>query len=311
MEQNLYDVIIIGTGPAGMTAAVYASRAELKVMMLESGVTGGKITLTAEIENWPGKKHVEGGKLASEMLEHAKAFGAELSEDEAVDIEDKGAVKEVQCASGKVYRAKTVILASGTKDRKLGIPGEAEFYGMGVSYCSVCDGAFFRNLHVLVVGGGNTAFQEAIYLTRFASKVTIVTRRRVARAEKALQTRAKENSKIEWIKPWKPQKIEGENGILKGVLLKQSESGEEKFIECDGVFPFVGIEANTDYLKKFPEILSDRGFVLTDEEMKTKIPGIFAAGDVREKGLRQIVTAVGDAAIAAQQAAEYIENMNA
>ncbi len=304
--ENTYDVIIIGGGPAGMTAAVYASRAELKVLMIEKGVPGGKITLTPNIENWPGMESVAGPQLAEQMFAHSTAFGATHIMAEVTDVKDLGKWKEVICGD-VVYRSKAVIIASGTIEKHLGIPGEAELYGLGLSYCAVCDGAFHRNNTVVVIGGGNTAFEDAIYLTRFAKEVKVVTRRDVSRAEKGTQTDLLANPKIEWIKNYKPVEIVGKDGMVHSVKFVSSEDeSKELEIECSGVFPMIGLDANTSYLH-FPDMLDEEGFVKADADMHTNVKGIFSAGDVNVKHKRQIVTAVGDASIAALNASDYIE----
>ncbi len=304
--ENTYDVIIVGGGPAGMTAAIYASRAELKVLMIEKGVPGGKVTLTPNIENWPGIESVSGPQLAEQMFAHSTAFGATHLMATVTDIKDLGAWKEVVC-DDEVYRGKAVIIASGTVEKHLGIPGEVEYYGLGLSYCAVCDGAFFRNKTVVVIGGGNTAFEDAIYLSRFAKEVKIVTRRDVSRAEKTTQTDLIANPKIEWIKNYKPVEIVGEDGLVKSVKFVSSlDESQELEVECSGVFPMIGLDANTSFVN-FPGMLDEEGFVITDKDMHTNVAGIYSAGDVNVKHLRQIVTATGDASIAALNASDYIE----
>ncbi len=304
---NTYDVIIIGAGPAGMTAAVYTTRAELKTLMIEKGVPGGKMVLTPSVENWPGYEIISGPELSEKMFAHSTAFGAEHIMAEVSEIRDLGAWKEVVC-DDKTYRSKAVIIASGTVERKLGIPGEKEYYGLGLSYCAVCDGAFFRNRKVVILGGGNTAFEDALYMTRFASEVKVVTRRDVSRADKTTQSELLANPKIEWIKNYKPVEIVGEDGMVKSVQLVSSKDENETMeIECDGVFPLIGLDANTSFLK-FDGMLNEEGFIKANADMSTNIPGIYAAGDVNAKALRQITTAASDGTIAAQNVAAYVEH---
>lgn len=305
--ENSYDVIIIGAGPAGMTAAVYASRAELKVLILEKGIPGGKMVLTPNIENWPGYESISGPELSEQMHAHSTAFGAAHVMAEVTEIKDLGAWKEVICDE-VTYRAKAVIIASGTIEKHLGIPGEAEYYGLGLSYCAVCDGAFYRNKTVIVIGAGNSAFEDAIYLTRFAKEVKVVSRRDVSRAEKTTQKDLLANPKIEWIKSYKPVEIVGVDGVVDSVKFVHSQD-ESKTLElkCSGVFPMVGLDANTAFLK-FPDMLDEEGFIKANLDMSTNVPGIFSAGDINVKALRQIVTATADAAIAAMSASAYIEH---
>lgn len=302
---NRFDVIIIGAGPAGMTAAIYASRAELKTLILESGMPGGKVALTSDVENWPGYAKISGAELAEQFFAHCQAFGADYRTQAVTGLRDHGAWKEVLCDEDS-YFAKAVILASGTVERKLGIPGEKEYYGLGLSYCAVCDGAFFRDREVAVIGGGNSAFEDALYLTRYASHVTVLTRRDVARADKTNQRRLAENPKITWIKKVKPLEVLGTDGMVSGLRLASAEDGSESVLNCEGVFPMVGLDANTGFID-FPGLKDDEGFILAKPDMSTAVPGIFSAGDVNAKPLRQIVTATGDAAIAAQSAAHYVE----
>lgn len=303
---TVYDLIIIGAGPAGMTAAIYASRAELKTLLVESGVPGGKVILTPDIENWPGGLGISGPALADKMAKHTRDLGVETVTATVTNLVDNKTYKEVHCGD-TVYTSKAIIIASGTIERHLNIPGEAEYYGMGVSYCAVCDGAFYRNRDVVVVGGGNTAFEDAIYLTRFAKTVKIVTRRDVARANKTNQNSALANEKIEWLKNYKPTEILGDDGMVAGINLVHSENGSSLHLDCDGVFPLVGLVPNTKFVP-WAEIKDEEGFIKANSDMETGIPGIYSAGDVNVKKLRQIVTASADASIAAQNVAHYIDN---
>lgn len=300
-----YDVIIIGAGPAGMTAAVYASRAGLKTAMLEKMAPGGKMVKTYEIANWPGITEINGADLAFKMFEHSTHFGAEYLYGDVVEIQD-GLLKEVICADGTHYQAKTVIIATGTQERLLNIPGEKEYAGRGVSYCAVCDGSFFKDKTVTVIGGGNSALEESLYLTQFASRVNIVIRRDVFRAEPIIQKQIEENEKIFIIKKHIPKEILGTDGKVSGLVIENVDTHEQSTLETSAVFPYVGADPCTDFVKTLP-ILDERGYVVVNENMETSVSGIYGAGDVVVKNLRQVVTAASDGAIAAQRAFHFIK----
>lgn len=300
------DLIIIGAGPAGLSACLYASRAGLEVLMLDGGAPGGKLNVSAEIENWPGQKKKTGPELAYEMYEHALSFGGQQAYGEVTEIIDYGDYKEVVTAD-TVYQGKAVLIATGTKERKMNIPLEEELTGHGVSYCAVCDGPFFKDEEVAVIGGGNSALEEAIYLTKFASKVHLIVRRDVFRADKIIQDHVFANDKIEIHFLKKPHHLIENNGKVAKLALEDSKTGEISELTVAGVFPFVGLDPITDFIKNL-DICDEHGYIITDETMKTKIPGIYAAGDVRQKVLRQVVTATNDGAIAGQQIANYLEN---
>jgi len=306
-QQKIYDVIIAGAGPAGMTAAVYTSRANMSTLMLERGIPGGQMANTEEIENYPGFGHILGPDLSTKMFEHAQKFGAEYAYGEIKEIVDGDPYKIVR-AGDKEYLAKSVIVATGAEHRLLGVPGEKELSGRGVSYCAVCDGAFFRNKELVVVGGGDSAVEEAVFLTRFASKVTIIHRRNEFRAQKILQKRAFENEKIEVIWDTVVKEIRGEN-VVQSLLLENVKTGEQKEFAANGIFIYVGMDPLTESVRGLG-ITNEAGYVLTDDNMRTKVKGIFAAGDVREKMLRQVVTATGDGSIAAQAAQHYVEALD-
>lgn len=306
-DQKIYDVIIAGAGPAGMTAAVYTSRANMSTLMLERGIPGGQMANTEDIENYPGFSSILGPDLSTKMFEHAQQFGAEYAYGEIKEIRDEEPYKRV-ITGDKEYLTKSVIVATGAEHRLLGVQGEKELSGRGVSYCAVCDGAFFRNKELVVVGGGDSAVEEAVFLTRFASKVTIVHRRDQFRAQKILQKRAFDNEKIEVIWDTEVKEIRGE-GKVQAVLLENTKTGEQKEFPADGVFVYVGMDPLTASVRPLG-ITNDAGYVLTDEKMYTKVKGVFAAGDVREKMLRQVVTATGDGSIAAQSAQHYVEELN-
>lgn len=304
---NIYDVIIIGAGPAGMTAAVYTSRANLSTLMLERGIPGGQMANTEEIENYPGFDHILGPDLSNKMFEHAKKFGAEYAYGDVKEIIDGEEYKTIKAGS-KEYKARAIIITTGAEYKKMGIPGENELGGRGVSYCAVCDGAFFKQKNLVVVGGGDSAVEEGVYLTRFADKVTIVHRRDELRAQKILQDRAFANDKIDFIWSHTVKEINDENGKVGSVTLVSTKDGAEQEFKADGVFIYIGMLPLT---KPFGElgILNDEGYIVTNEKMETSVPGIYAAGDVREKMLRQVVTATGDGSIAAQAAQHYIEEL--
>ncbi|HWO75635.1 MAG TPA: thioredoxin-disulfide reductase [Bacillus sp. (in: firmicutes)] len=306
-EEKIYDVIIAGAGPAGMTAAVYTSRANLSTLMIERGVPGGQMANTEDVENYPGFESILGPDLSNKMFEHAKKFGAEYAYGDIKEIVDGEEYKIVKAGS-KEYKARAVIIATGAEYKKLGVPGENEYGGRGVSYCAVCDGAFFKQRELVVVGGGDSAVEEGVYLTRFASKVTIVHRRDELRAQKILQKRAFENEKVDFIWNHTVKEIHGENGKVSSVTLVSTETGEEREFKTDGVFIYIGM---VPLSKPFANlgITNSAGYIETDEKMETRVPGIFAAGDIREKSLRQIVTATGDGSIAAQSAQHYVEEL--
>lgn len=306
-EEKIYDVIIIGAGPAGMTAAVYASRANMSTLMIERGVPGGQMTNTEEIENYPGYDSILGPELSNKMFEHAKKFGAEYAYGDIKQIIDDEEYKTVD-AGTKQYKARSIIIATGAQFKKLGVPGESEFGGRGVSYCAVCDGAFFKGRELVVVGGGDSAVEEGVYLTRFASKVTIVHRRDKLRAQKILQQRAFENEKIDFIWNHTVKEIHGKDGKVNAVTLVNTVTGEEKEFKTDGVFVYIGMVPLTKPFENL-NITNEAGYIVTNELMETSVPGVFAAGDVREKNLRQIVTATGDGSIAAQSAQRYVEEL--
>ncbi|QBP40486.1 thioredoxin-disulfide reductase [Paenisporosarcina antarctica] len=307
-EEKIYDVVIIGAGPAGMTAAVYTSRGNLSTLMIERGIPGGQMANTEEVENYPGFEHILGPELSTKMFDHAKKFGAEYAYGDVKEIIDGEAFKTIK-AGGKEYKARAVILTPGAEYKKMGIPGETELGGRGVSYCAVCDGAFFRNKELVVVGGGDSAVEEGVYLTRFASKVTIVHRREELRAQKILQDRAFANEKIDFIWNHTVKEINDEKGKVGSVTLASTVDDSEHEFKAEGVFIYIGMLPLT---KPFANlgILNENGYILTNDQMETSIPGIFAAGDVREKTLRQIVTATGDGSIAAQAAQHYIEELH-
>lgn len=306
-EEKVYDVVIIGAGPAGMTAAVYTSRANLSTLMLERGMPGGQMANTEEVENYPGFETILGPELSTKMFNHAKKFGAEYAYGDVKEIIDSEEFKTIIVGS-KEYKARAIIIASGAEYKKIGVPGEKELSGRGVSYCAVCDGAFFKDKQLFVIGGGDSAVEEGVYLTRFASKVTIVHRRDELRAQKILQDRAFANEKVDFIWNSTLKQINEKDGKVGSVTLVSTIDGTEKEYPADGVFIYIGLLPLTKPFESLG-ITNEIGYIQTNDQMETKVKGIFAAGDVREKTLRQIVTATGDGSIAAQAVQHYVEEL--
>lgn len=299
-KKKEYDFIIIGAGPAGMTAAIYASRAGLRTAMLESGAPGGKLLKTNEISNWPGVKKEPGAQLAMDMFEHSTSFGAVYEYGNVTRILD-GEKKQVICEDGTVFEAPAVLVATGTKERLMNIPGEKENVGRGISYCAVCDGAFFRNQEVAVIGAGNSALEEAVYLTQFADKVYLIMRRDVFRADKIAVDAAKANPKIEIIQKAVPVKVLDNGQHVTGLCIEDTDSKQETLLPVSGIFPYIGSDPVTGFLASL-DVLDEHGYLLVNASMETRTPLLYGAGDVCSKGLRQVVTAVNDGAIAAQDA---------
>lgn len=302
MEQR--ELVIIGAGPAGLTAAVYGKRAGLDVLVLEKGKPGGQILITSDIENWPGTIHGTGAELAETFRAHAEHFKAEFRTAVVREIRVADNGHKVIVTDGGEIEAKAVIVATGAYFRQQGCPGEKEFTGKGVSYCAVCDAAFFEECEVAVIGGGNTAVEEAGYLSRFADKVYIVHRRDQFRADQLVVDRAMANPKIVPVWDSVLEGIEGD-GMVEKLVLKNVKTNEKSELAVNGVFIFIGTLPNGDFLKGVVKT-TDSGWVTTDADMRTSTPGIFAAGDVRDTSLRQVVTAAGDGARAAMSAYGYI-----
>ncbi|MGX9135825.1 thioredoxin-disulfide reductase [Rummeliibacillus sp. JY-2-4R] len=306
-EEKIYDVVIIGAGPAGMTAAVYTARGNLSTLMLERGIPGGQMANTEEVENYPGFESILGPELSTKMFDHAKKFGAEYAYGDVTEIIDGEEYKTIKAGS-KEYKTRAIIITTGAEYKKMGIPGEKELGGRGVSYCAVCDGAFFKQKNLIVVGGGDSAVEEGMYLTRFADKVTIVHRRDKLRAQKIIQDRAFANEKIDFIWNNTLKEIHEKDGKVGSVTLVSTVDGTEQEMQADGVFIYIGMLPLTKPFESLG-ILNNEGYVKTNAEMETSVPGIYAAGDVREKTLRQIVTATGDGSIAAQAVQHYVETL--
>ena len=306
---KIYDIIIIGAGPAGLAAAIYAGRARLSTLLIEKDAVGGQIVITSEIENYPGGiAHETGPSLINRMVAQVDHFGAERISDTIVDVDLEPKTKVVKGQKAE-YLGKTVIIATGAQPRPIGCPGERELIGKGVSYCATCDANFFEDFEVYVVGGGDSAVEEAIYLTKFARKVTIIHRRDELRAAKSIQERAFANPKIEYMWDSVVEELKGD-GILTSMVVKNVKTGELREIEADeedgtfGVFVFVGFLPNTELFAG--KVDMEHNYIPTDDDMKTNIPGVFAAGDLRVKSLRQVVTAAADGAIAVASAEHYI-----
>ena len=300
------ELVIIGAGPAGLSSAIYGRRAGLDVLILEKGTPGGQINITDEIENWPGVIHSTGSELGESFRKHAAHFNTEFRDCTVKSIEMRSGSKIIVTDKGEI-EAEAIILATGASFRKLGCPGEAEKTGAGVSYCAVCDGAFFEDETIAVVGGGNVAVEEAGYLTRFANKVYIIHRRDEFRADRLAIEQALANPKIEPVWNSVVESIEGD-GLVEKLVLKNVKTGEVSDLPVAGVFVFVGTEPNVSYLGEPGSVVKQTrgGWVDTNEKMETSVEGIFAAGDIRDKFLRQVVTAAGDGAIASMAAYSYI-----
>ncbi|MCL5103655.1 MAG: thioredoxin-disulfide reductase [Armatimonadetes bacterium] len=305
-DQKTFDVIILGGGPAGLAAAIYAARARLTTLLVEKAYPGGQLMMCESVENYPGFVNSSSGyELSSAMREQAEKFGMETRHADVEKVELAGDIKILHTASGEEIRGQTVILSLGARPRRLGIPGESEFHGRGVSYCAVCDGAFFQGKKLAVIGGGDTAVEDSVYLTHFATSVTIVHRRDKFRAQRIIQERALSNPviKVSWDSVVKT--IGGQDSV-EHVILENVHTKQTSMVEVDGVFVLIGLDPNTKMLDG-QVTLDEMGYIITDEEMRTNIPGVFAAGDVRQKVLRQIITACADGAIAATSAEKYLE----
>lgn len=300
----MYDTLIIGSGPAGMTAALYAARANLKVGLLERGVPGGQMNNTADIENYPGFDLISGPELSMKMYEPLEKFGVENIYGFVQTVEDHGDFKRV-VTEDATFDTKTVILATGAAHRLLDVPGESTYNSRGVSYCAVCDGAFFRDQDLVVVGGGDSAVEEALYLTQFAKSVTIVHRRDQLRAQQIIQERAFANEKIKFAWNKVVEEIQGDERQVTQVVLKDTQTGEFSELACGGVFIYVGLDPISEMVQNLG-VTDEAGWVKTDQHMATVVKGLYAIGDVRLKNLRQITTAVGDGAIAGQEVYKYI-----
>ncbi len=302
-----YQLVILGGGPAGLTAGLYAARSQLQAVLLEKGALGGQVLVTDWIDNYPGfPEGISGFDLMDKMAAQAARFGLKNKMATVVSMDLSQPVKRLNLEDGTTITCQALILCTGARPHRLAVPGESEMTGKGVSYCATCDGPFFRGEHVAVVGGGNTAVQEAMYLTRFADKVTIIHRRDELRATKIVQEQAFANDKIEFLWDSHVVEVRGENGVEN--LLIRNNDGSESTLAVGGVFVLIGTIPNTEMLPA-DQLNMDKGFVPTDHEMRTNIPGVMAAGDIRVKEVRQVVNAAGEGAVAEQAAEEYLSEL--
>lgn len=302
---KFYDIIIVGAGPAGMTAAIYAKRAGLDVVIFENSAPGGKLVKTFEIDNWPGNPNISGVDLALQMLAHTEKLEIPTEYTGVKEVID-GDIKTVMSEDGRTFTTRALIIATGTIENMMNIPGEEKNVGHGVSFCAVCDGAFYKHKEVVVIGGGNSALEESLYLTQFANKVTIVIRRDVFRGDLMAQNAVLAHPKIEIIRKHIPIAVLSENKKVTGITLQNVDTDETFNVPCDGIFPYIGAKASTGFVANLG-ICQEDGYIKVNEKMETCIKGIYAAGDVTVKPLRQIVTATSDGAIAAQMAFNYIK----
>lgn len=306
-EDILYDTIIIGGGPAGLTAGLYCARAKLNTLLFEKGTLGGQIAITDLVENYPGfPEGISGKELTQKFKEQAERFGLKILRKEVSKIEKKGKEIFIHLRTGELVRSKTVILTVGSNPRRLGVPGEEEFLNRGVSYCATCDGALFEGVPIAVIGGGDSATQESLFLTRFASKVYLVHRRDQLRSQKHLQEKVFSNPKITFVPNKVVEEIRGKD-FVESLLLRDTKDGSLSELPVEGVFIFIGLEPNTGFLKGVVD-LDDKGYIITDERMRTSMEGVFAAGDCRSGATGQVAVAVGECCIAAIEAERYIEN---
>lgn len=310
---KIYDVIVLGAGPAGLTAGLYSGRARLSTLVIEKGQDGGQIAITNEIENYPGQVEGDSGpSLIARMTKQCEHFGVERVSDMIKEVQLTGPVKKLVGVKGE-YEAKCVIIATGAFPRPIGCKNEGKFVGKGISFCATCDASFFQDLEVYVVGGGDAAVEEAMYLTKFARKVTIIHRRDELRAAKSIQEKAFKNEKLHFMWNTVVDEVDGEDDILSKMIAKNTKTGELTTIEADeddglfGLFGFIGLLPKSDLFEGVIDM--DKGYIKTDDNMHTNVEGVYAAGDIRVKSLRQVVTAAADGAIAAMQAEKYIANL--
>jgi thioredoxin reductase (NADPH) len=307
-QDKQYDVVVVGGGPGGLCAGMYAARARRKTVCLEKYLPGGQIAVTGDVEDYPGFEHITGAELGMRFTDHAKKFGLEIEMEEVVEVYAEGEERVARCASGNTYRGKALILSTGGSPNKLDIPGEKEYSGKGVSYCAICDGAFFRERVIAVVGGGDAAVEEGTFLTKFGSKVYLIHRRDSFRAQKVVQQRAFDNPKVEVIWDTVVESINGDGRVVTDLSLKNVKTGEKSKLQVGAIFVYVGFRPNSE-LVRGPLEKDDGNYVITDARMETSIKGIFACGDVRSQLVRQVTNAVGDGTTAAVAAEKYIEQL--
>ncbi|MGE5894174.1 MAG: thioredoxin-disulfide reductase [bacterium] len=304
--KETFEVIIVGGGPAGLAAGLYCQRAALKTVLFEKGLLGGQIAISKDVENYPGLEGITGFDLAEKMVRHARTFGLNVVQQEVAAVNAGTDLHSVRLADGEVLQTIALILALGGTARKLDVPGEAEYLGSGVSYCATCDGFFFRNKTVVVVGGGDTAVEEALYLSKIASKVCLVHWSDALRASRILQDRLRAEAKIEMLWNTIITEIRGDGKAVNAVSFENTQTGEKGELPTEGVFIFIGYSPNSQLIP--PRVrMNEQGFVITDEKCETSVPGIFVAGDLRQKFANQIVVAAADGSIAALAAAYYVE----
>jgi len=305
-----YEVIIVGGGPAGLSAGLYCMRSGLKTVLIEKGLLGGQVSMSKEVDNYPGLEGVTGFELGEKMAHHARSFGLTVLQEEVASVTAGAGLHSVRLAGNDLYQTVCLILALGGTARKLGVPGEAKYFGRGVSYCATCDGFFFRDKIVAVVGGGDSAVEEAIHLSRLARKVFLLNRSKDLRAGRMLQQRLADEPKIEVIGNTVVNEIKGKDGSVNAVSLENNKIGGKSELPTEGVFIRIGFSPNNQLIP--PEIrMNDRGFVITDEKCESSVPGIFAVGDLRQKYANQIVVAAADGCVAALAAAHYVEEKKA
>lgn len=303
-----YDVVIIGAGPGGMTAAVYTVRAGLKTVMLEKAAPGGKMMSTWEVENYVGLGNVTGFEISEKMFNHTQELGVEYQYGDVTQVNDLGDYKEVVTASGEVYKTKAVIVGTGTVPRSTNAPGESRLSGRGVSWCAICDGAFFKNQDIMVIGGGNSAIEEAVYLTKMVNHITVVNILPTLQADKKAIDQAKATGKMDFLLGYEVVSFNGDQN-LETITIRNVETKEEQDIKVDGAFVFIGQVPTTDFVSHLG-ITNKWGYIVTNPDMSTSVPGIYGIGDVIEKDLRQIVTAAADGSIAAVAVSKYVEQLN-
>jgi len=308
MAEKNYDVVIVGGGPGGLCAGMYVARARRKVVCIERFVTGGQISLTGDVEDYPGFEHISGPELGKKFTDHAKKFGLEIAQDEVSEIYVDGEDRVVACASGNTYRGKAVIVSTGGTPVKLGVPGEIEYSGKGVSYCAICDGAFFKDKVITVVGGGDAAIEEGTFLTKYGLKVYIIHRRDKLRAQKIIQQRAFDNKKVEFIWNTSVESINGNGTKITDLTLRNHITDQKTKLDVGAIFIYIGFHPNSNIFREEIE-MDANGYIITNDRMETSIKGIYACGDVRAQLVRQVTNAVGDGTTAAVAAEKYIETL--